>query len=335
MRKLLAATCVLALSTTAALAEFRYSGSKLQLYSANAAWAITLPREDWQIVNENAKPDGTAFYYFMVSRAKQIQVAVLFDRTKECATGPECRALWKTNSAEAFRAAVNPEESERNGFSIVQFHFEPPDKKPVVQANVSAHRVHDGYWIDVRVGKRTDTQPDQAAVLAVIDAIALAPKSLAGARQYPVAGIGKYLELDVPADWRDSVGTSRGVPAVELAPTSGSGFKVLLSSLPPNAADSPAPSRETMLAMAKDGVRAIQEKAVEKSIEPREIRGANAWGYRISATDRDPAPGEYRHLTQAFLVVGNVTCIATILSHDGQEKAAARALEVLLGARLN
>lgn len=324
--------CILALAAAPACADFRYAGSKLQLYLPQLSWAVALPKDDWEIAQEKRRPDGTGLYYFASSAAKALQFSIYFDRSSACSSGAACRELWKNNSGPAFKDARDPVEFERNGFSVLHFHLDKPAGMPVVQANASAHAYRDGYWIDVRVTKVGATLPDSAALLALIDSLSIGAKALGGTRQYPVAG-GRFLEFDVPGDWRDAFQPGT-LPAVTFKPATGDAFQVLLTVFAPKAADAPAPTRPEILAQATDAAGVIRPSAVESSIEPREIRGRNAWGYRFTATDKAPGPGEYRHLMQGFMAAGNVRYFFTILSHDGQERAVARALEMLLSARL-
>lgn len=323
---------LLLLAALPAQAEFRINASGLQLYVPQLPWALAMPREDWQILEEKRNRDGTSVYYFIASPTKGLQFSVYLDRSAECGTGPTCRELWKKNSGKAFADAREPSELERNGFSVLQFHLDKPMGTPVVQANASAHMYRDGYWIDVRISRVGPTKPEAESLLKVLDAMAIRPKSLEGPRQYP-AGRGRYIAMDIPAEWRDS--PARGTPGtVEMAPPTGDGFKVMMSVIPAKDADSAPPTRESLLEMAKRAVESVQAQSVEPNIEPREFRGRSAWGYRFSGTDRNPAPGEYRYMTQGVMAISNLTVTFTILSRDGEEKSVTRAMDAMAGARM-
>ena len=49
-----------------------------------------------------------------------------------------------------------------------------------------------------------------------------------------------------------------------------------------------------------------------------ELTGTSGVGYYFSATDRAPAPGEYRYMTQGMISVGALAVTFTILTNDGQ-----------------
>ena len=78
----------------------------------------------------------------------------------------------------------------------------------------------------------------------------------------------------------------------------------------------------------------VGAQSVEDKIEPKELRGKNAWGYRFSATDKAPKPGEYLYVTQGVLVVSNVRIAFTILSREGEKKAVVQALDAIASARM-
>lgn len=329
MRTLLVALLVLA--AVPAAADMRINGAGLQLYVPGVAWAVRLPRGDWQVLEEKRKPDGTGAYYFVASPSKEVQFSVYIDATGDCSSGPTCREQWKRNAGRAFENALGPSELERNGFSVLQFHLDRPMNAPVVQANLSAHAYRDGRWIDMRVTKVGEKRPAPAVLLAVVDSVSIQSKSLDGPRQY-AAGSGKYLAMDVPAAWKDQL-VRGSVGTVELAPAAGDAFKVMMTVTPPKQADAAAITREQLLEIAKRAASDAKAQAVEATIEPRELRGRSALGYRINATDKNPAPGEYRHMAQGVLAVGNVQVMFTILSRDGEEKSVAAALDALASLR--
>ncbi len=62
--------------------------------------------------------------------------------------------------------------------------------------------------------------------------------------------------------------------------------------------------------------------------------GPNSRGYYFFATDRAPAPGEWKYLTQGAVQVGAIALTFTILTNDGQEADAKAALELIRLAAL-
>jgi hypothetical protein len=63
-----------------------------------------------------------------------------------------------------------------------------------------------------------------------------------------------------------------------------------------------------------------------------EFAGASGIGYYFSATDKAPAPGDFKHLTEGMLQVDDLTLAFTTLTNDGQERARAAALDMMKSA---
>ncbi|APV48911.1 hypothetical protein BWI17_03955 [Betaproteobacteria bacterium GR16-43] len=322
------AAVLAALAAAPAAADFRINDAGLQFFVPQAPWALRLPRDDWQVLQEKRSAGG-GVYYFIASPSRELQFSIFLDKTDQCDSASACRDLWKRNTAKVNEAARDLSERDRNGFSVVQFHLDKPGGHAVVQTNVSAHAYRDGYWIDVRVTKVGETRPDPEPLLAVLDAMAFRAKSLEGARQYP-AGSGKYLALDLPPDWRDALG--KGIGTVEVMPATGENWKMLMTVLPPRDRDAPPPTREQLLDATKAVIIRIREQSTG-DLQPREFKGRSATGFRFSATDKNPAPGEYRFMSQGVMAVGNVSVTFTVLSNAGEEKSVARMLDILAGMR--
>lgn len=328
MRTLIA--LLLAVAAFPANADFRYSTTKLQLYLPATTWAVTLPREDWFVAQERVKPDGSGMYFVASSPARGVHLSVIVQGSTECNSGPTCRAKWKENAAAGLAKATGIRESERNGFSVIEFQLDKPEGVDVVQANAWGHAYRDGQWIDVHLSKVGKTRPDPKELLAVLDTIAIAPKALDATRIYVVPGSKSYA-FDVPVAWRDAVGGDK-LPTVSFKPASGNGFEILMTLIPPRAPDAPPPPREEALGHAKRAVASILETSVEKKIEPREVKGKSAWGYAFDATDREPGEG-YKFMRQAFIVTGNQMLFVTVLYRPGSERDAEVATQMALSAR--
>ena len=90
--------------------------------------------------------------------------------------------------------------------------------------------------------------------------------------------------------------------------------------------------RSTADEMRRDVERAAERakpQAVEKTIEVKELSGSSSLGYYFSATDRAPAPGEYKYLTQGMIRVGGLVVTFTILTNDGQAAIVADAVAMI------
>ena len=124
---------------------------------------------------------------------------------------------------------------------------------------------------------------------------------------------------------------------VEFSPADGAAFKVLLTVIPGRAGATP-PSREAVAA----GTARAAAKAAERSIEPaplavRTLVGASMFGNYFEATDRQPEPTGFKHLTQGTAVIDTTSVAFTVLANDVAASRAAdierAALQMLSSAR--
>jgi hypothetical protein len=68
---------------------------------------------------------------------------------------------------------------------------------------------------------------------------------------------------------------------------------------------------------------------VEKSLPLKALTGPSGSGYYFVATDRAPALGEWKYLTQGIIRVDDIVLAFTILTNDGQEATVTAALGML------
>lgn len=135
------------------------------------------------------------------------------------------------------------------------------------------------------------------------------------AQEYSFKGHGS-LRLTIPDGWRvSSKSLKRPIALVlHLRPTSGDAFDVQLTStwLDPAALAKTTP--ESMRANVQRSADGLLPQAVEKEVTIQELRGAQTVGYYYALADRNPAPGEYKYLTQGSFLTGQLLTAFTILS---------------------
>lgn len=155
-----------------------------------------------------------------------------------------------------------------------------------------------------------------------------------GARRYALPDHGS-LRLGVPVSWRDELRQpqDRLPPTIVFTPKSGTSFQVLLTTLWQTTSDVPARSPEALRENVQRAADQAKSQAVENTIAVKKLEGSSGPGYYFSATDRAPGPGEYRHMTQGIVRVGDLTVTFTILTNDGGQGVVNDALAMLSGAR--
>jgi hypothetical protein len=329
MNRLLALLAFLA--ALPAQAEFRYTESSLQLVFPGAASSLTVPREDWRVAQEQRNAEGSALYYYVLSD-RGLQFSVYIDRTTECNSAESCRALWRSKPHPSMQGAKTLQEGERNGFSFIVYQGDARvGERTVPMTNVSAHAYRDGHWVDFRASASGATAPDPAPLLALVDKIAFAAPVSGGPRRYPAGA--RLVELDVPPEWTEEPGPGR-TQTVRFARKGSKDFMVLVSfAVPPEGKAAPGTPDRTQ-ANVRRAADAARERSVERTIDVVALKGEAAQGYYFKATDRVPEKGGFRHIIQGEVRSQQVAVTFTILSNDGQESEAQRALEVMRGLRL-
>lgn len=169
-------------------------------------------------------------------------------------------------------------------------------------------------------------------VLLLCASCALADE--AGTRSYPLPGHGA-LQLAVPKSWREEVRQPPGgePPTLTFRPASGAAFQIMVTPIYPPLPGMPMPDLAGVKADMEKAAAEAAPHAVEKRIALRDIRGPHAAGYYFSATDKAPAPGEYRLMTQAEVLAGGVVPVMTVLTSDDSGAVQAQALEMIKSAR--
>jgi len=163
--------------------------------------------------------------------------------------------------------------------------------------------------------------------------IALLLLGVAQAKDYPVPD-KSTLQLGLPASWKDEVreGERGFPPTIVFTPRQGAPFQVLVTPISRPRPDVPVPTGEQI----RDSVQRVGDQmktqTVEKELPVIELKGAGGPGYYFSATDKAPAPGEFKYLTQGMLLVGELAVTFSILTNDGQEKVRDDALAMLKNA---
>jgi hypothetical protein len=154
-------------------------------------------------------------------------------------------------------------------------------------------------------------------------------------KRYPLAQRGT-LVVAVPAGWVEDVKQDDKAlpPTISYSLAAGKPQQVLMTPIWPPRADLPPFTKETVRGYVESALQPIREQAVEQSIPVVEFAGKSGAGYYFDATDKDPAPGEFKNLRQGMLMVGSLAVGFTILTHSRQDAVVRDAMQMLQGATL-
>lgn len=166
---------------------------------------------------------------------------------------------------------------------------------------------------------------------AVVLVVACWPGLAAAVPQnFKLPGHGTLL-LNVPEGWKANAKQPAGglPPTIGLAPQSGAPFVVLITAVwgtsPGEAVPDDAKIRSTVALAAKSA----EGQSVEGALSLKDLTGTSGRGYYFRATDRAPAPGEWKYLSQGMIRTGAIALTFTILTNDGQAAAERAALEMI------
>jgi len=139
------------------------------------------------------------------------------------------------------------------------------------------------------------------------------------------------LQLVVPASWKDEVRQQQAgtPPTIVFTPRQGSAFQVLVTPIWRPRPDIPVATREQVRASVQRAADHVKGQAVENTLPLVEFAGASGSGYYFSATDKAPAAGDYKYLTEGMLQVEDLTVAFTILANEGEQQVRAAALDMV------
>jgi len=145
---------------------------------------------------------------------------------------------------------------------------------------------------------------------------------------------GGELWLDIPPAWDEKFDSpQKGMaPGVWLSPRQGASFNVLITPISGTPMGAAVADDVRMHAIVASAARDALSRAVETTIPVQGLSGPHVHGFYLFATDRAPAPGEWKYLTQGMVNIDGVPFAFTILTNDGQEAVAKSALELIRNA---
>jgi hypothetical protein len=145
---------------------------------------------------------------------------------------------------------------------------------------------------------------------------------------------GDELWLTIPSAWNEKFDSPQKnmPPGVWMTPRQGPSFNVLITPLSGTSVGAVMSEDLKLHAIVASVARNALSKSVEMTIPVRSLTGPHVHGFYIFATDRAPAPGEWRYLWQGMINIDGAPFAFTILTNDGQEAVARTAMELIRNA---
>ena len=174
--------------------------------------------------------------------------------------------------------------------------------------------------------------PSQRIVQACLFIALACAAAGALAREVRVAlGSHGAVVFSVPDDWRDSLEqeSANGPPTLNLTPKQGKAFQILITPAWPNVPNTPMPTKGALRELVQRAADDAEPRAVEHDLQLIDFSGPAGYGAYFSATDRDPEPDGYKHLTQGILVATDLRVSFTILVNGNPMATLQQALTTL------
>jgi hypothetical protein len=139
------------------------------------------------------------------------------------------------------------------------------------------------------------------------------------------------LTLTVPDSWVDKMNrpANRLPPTILLRPGAAGSGEVLITAVWPIPPVTNVSDEATIRSEVDTAAKKAASQSVEGTLPVQELKGTEGRGFYFSATDRAPAPGEYKYLTQGIVRVGEIALAFTVLTNDGEEAVVKTTLEIL------
>lgn len=165
--------------------------------------------------------------------------------------------------------------------------------------------------------------------------LALLMTCSAGAKDIRVPLPADDLVLAIPDDWTAQVRpTLPGQPhAATISGPSREALMLLFSPIGPVRPDAPRPTAERVRAMVERAAAAVKSSAEESELTIRDLEIPGAVACYFSATDRQPRPGEYKHLSQGAIGIDEYLVTFTVLMNGNADELRSQALAALRSLR--
>ena len=308
---------------------------------------MTIPKKDWKLEIQSAPAASSGSRYFsLMDRARGLVVSGWFE-SADGFRGIE--KFWESES-KSYLKPENVSFTHADSWQVIAFDVALVPGSSISVSHIRAEWVQAGTWIDIHASFSSErpSAERRATLMEILKTIQVeevadragadrnqdtASSSPAPRGTYLLPGHGE-LQLQVPGEWKDSVRRPPNdlPPTITFSENSGPPFKVMITPLwKVNQPGGTFTDDELRGIVSKSAERA-QSKAVEKTLEIKDLTGSSGRGYYFAATDRAPAPGEFKYLTQGALRVGELAVVFTVLTNDGQNQVVLDTMTVVSSA---
>jgi hypothetical protein len=119
----------------------------------DAPWMLMLDSENFELTNQDIKPDGKSAYFMLSNKESGLNVSFFIEPAVKCKTSEECRDFVLTTGNPAWGEFQNLVTSKIGDVRYFEFFRPKVRDVPLQVLDMYAQIVEDDYWVDVHLSK--------------------------------------------------------------------------------------------------------------------------------------------------------------------------------------
>ncbi|MBN2366451.1 MAG: hypothetical protein JXL67_09800 [Calditrichaeota bacterium] len=142
----------------------------------------------------------------------------------------------------------------------------------------------------------------------------------------------KKVKFVIPQGWKDKVEKKSGFSpyTVSLVDPKDKSSKLLVSMIPLDEQPADFKNQENIRKSLEIKGEQLLSSSVQDSLVIVEFSGINSPGYYYFLTDRAPKPGEYKHIYQGSIGVGEILVTFTLLTNNKDSEFIDQAFDLII-----
>ena len=141
-----------------------------------APWNLTLPANDFVVLQSRIKPDGRYGYFYLSDKTKYLNVSFFIEPAVKCTNSRSCRDMVLEIGNPMWENPKNIVKSEIGEISVFEFLVPSLRGQPIQQQNMYAQFVVDGFWVDLHMSKVLYKPEERKLFEGLVKAVKFAPK---------------------------------------------------------------------------------------------------------------------------------------------------------------
>ena len=168
--------CILLLAVPTADAARSTDEKRLSFTAPAAPWSLTLPAANFQVAQQEIKPDGSGAYFFLRDKQSHLNVSLFIEPASKCRDSKACRDMVRNAGNPMWENPKNLVSSQMGNVSYFEFLVPSLRGLPLQQQSMYAEFVVDGFWVDLHISKALYKPEDHVLFEELVKAVKFEPK---------------------------------------------------------------------------------------------------------------------------------------------------------------